>query len=292
MESFPGKSRAAETPKRLEESANFEGVDSILTCERASHPVIQEQIVELLFAQEVAEKERIDSTKWVPLNPEWIAEHGETDQDVMGTEDSDDIIVRGQLHAVEPDKDRIRRELSERVAHVSTVTEISFEEGEPDSEMMRFNWNIGDQKASAKQLAITLAHEKGHRIRPYVGSFLNQHFAAGFDPSKARYTDQEYAFYRNEWAKDLGGTALSDERIESELKEYLFSAMELAERMNQLKCYFGMRGAEKFTHEHLAYAREHYVEDTGLDNEMTRFFQAITPETEAAFLDLINTAGI
>ena len=150
MESFPGKSRAAETPKRLEESANFEGVDSILTCERASHPVIQEQIVELLFAQEVAEKERIDSTKWVPLNPEWIAEHGETDQDVMGTEDSDDIIVRGQLHAVEPDKDRIRRELSERVAHVSTVTEISFEEGEPDSDdeiQLEYRRSEGEREA-------------------------------------------------------------------------------------------------------------------------------------------------
>ncbi len=62
--------------------------------------------------------------------------------------------------------------------------------------------------------------------------------------------------------------------------------------MSQLKCYFGMNGDEVFTPEHLVYAREHYVTDTGLDNLMTQFFQAITPETENGFLELINTSGI
>ena len=62
--------------------------------------------------------------------------------------------------------------------------------------------------------------------------------------------------------------------------------------MSQLKNYFGMNGSEQFTKEHLDYARTQYVADTGMDNRMTHFFQAITPETEATFLELINSSGI
>jgi hypothetical protein len=43
--------------------------------------------------------------------------------------------------------------------------------------------------------------------------------------------------------------------------------------MAQVKNYFGMQGGEQFTRAHLEYARQHYVEDTGLDNNMTLFFE-------------------
>ena len=36
---------------------------------------------------------------------------------------------------------------------------------------------------------------------------------------------------------------------------------ELAERMSQLKNYFGFKGGEVFTRQHLAYARENYLKD-------------------------------
>lgn len=49
---------------------------------------------------------------------------------------------------------------------------------------------------------------------------------------------------------------------------------------------------EKFTKEHLRYAKEHYIADTGLDNGMAFFFQAISPEKEDAFLEIINNSGI
>ena len=62
--------------------------------------------------------------------------------------------------------------------------------------------------------------------------------------------------------------------------------------MSQLKGYFGFKGAEQFTAEHLAYAKEHYVKDTEMNNGMSEFLKAITPETESFFLELINNSGI
>lgn len=65
-------------------------------------------------------------------------------------------------------------------------------------------------------------------------------------------------------------------------------AVEIVARMSQLKNYFGFTGEEEFTKTHLDYAREHYANDTGLDNNMTEFFEAITPDSEERFLKLIN----
>ncbi len=62
--------------------------------------------------------------------------------------------------------------------------------------------------------------------------------------------------------------------------------------MSQLKNYFGMSGNELFTAEHLRYARKHYIPDTGVDNNMRQFFQAITPEAEGEFLKVINSCGM
>ncbi len=62
--------------------------------------------------------------------------------------------------------------------------------------------------------------------------------------------------------------------------------------MSQLKNHFGLKSDERFTKEHLDYARMHYVTDTGFDNRMTPFLKAITPETEESFLELINSSGI
>lgn len=76
------------------------------------------------------------------------------------------------------------------------------------------------------------------------------------------------------------------------IKQYFSDPIEIIERMSQLKNYFQFKGDEKFTHEHLEYARQNYIHDTGLDNEMTWFFKGITPETEKQFLEVMNTYGI
>jgi hypothetical protein len=62
--------------------------------------------------------------------------------------------------------------------------------------------------------------------------------------------------------------------------------------MSQLKNYFGMRGDEKFTKEHLEYARKNYMKDTGFVIQIKPFFDAITKETEKNFLDIINNLGV
>ena len=46
-----------------------------------------------------------------------------------------------------------------------------------------------------------------------------------------------------------------------------------------------MRGTEEFTKEHLDYAKEHYIKDTGLPElQIKPFLDAITPETEEKFM--------
>ena len=65
-------------------------------------------------------------------------------------------------------------------------------------------------------------------------------------------------------------------------------ADELVARMSQLKNYFGFKGNEPFTKEHLAYAREHYIQDTGLDNNMKSFFEAVPSEKEDEFILVMN----
>ncbi len=100
------------------------------------------------------------------------------------------------------------------------------------------------------------------------------------------------------WVRDLytnlnkPKTQISDEEILKRQEYYQTDPNELIERMSQLKNYFGMTGTEKFTLEHLAYARKHYEEDVGMHGFMKTFFDMITPETEEKFIELMNTLGI
>lgn len=67
---------------------------------------------------------------------------------------------------------------------------------------------------------------------------------------------------------------------------------EIIERMSQLKNYFGMKGDEVFTTQHLNYAKKNYIKDTGMGSQIEPFLSAITKNTEKDFLDLINSLGI
>lgn len=284
------KSELPRQARSIEETANFEGVDSILTCERARHPVIQKQIVDLLLMDAELHHRMVKEGKWKLASQE----HADpSDDDMFVDEAADKLVFRRDLNAPPPTRELIEQELKERIAHVSMVTELSTgRDGMPNVEAMPYDWDLpGQGKPTTKQKAITLAHEKGHRIRPYHGAFFDEYFAPGFDSSKALFTEEDYELYKHLHTDD-SGEPISLEDFREFTSMYLFSADELAERMNQLKCYFGMSGNEEFTHGHLAYARQHYIPDTNLDNHMTQFFQAITPETEAAFLRLMNGAGI
>jgi hypothetical protein len=66
-------------------------------------------------------------------------------------------------------------------------------------------------------------------------------------------------------------------------------ADEVLARMSQLKNYFGFTGGEKFTVQHLIYAAQHYVKDTGMDNNISNLFDSI--ENIDTFLNVINTVA-
>jgi hypothetical protein len=145
---------------------------------------------------------------------------------------------------------------------------------------LRYRHPETNAKLTKKQWSMLEAHEKGHAIRDYRGTWFDQYYRKGFDLQAFLATDKATNKHHN---RDL---ALAYAR------GYLFTAHEIAERMAQLKNYFGMRDNEEFTQEHLEYARNNFVQDVGLDNNMTDFFSAITPETTPDFLRIINTSGI
>lgn len=63
---------------------------------------------------------------------------------------------------------------------------------------------------------------------------------------------------------------------------------ELCARFNQVKNYFGLKEGQPVTKEMWEYAKQHYVLDTHMDNNMTDFFNAILPEKLDEFLKWAN----
>ena len=119
---------------------------------------------------------------------------------------------------------------------------------------------------SNREKNIIEAHEKGHGIRDFV-SEDQRDFRQSIDFEVIRQKDKETG------RREIG---------------YLRQTEEIAERMAQLKNYFGFKAGDLFTKEHLEYAKQHYIQDIGLDNNMTTFFAAITEHTVDKFIETIN----
>jgi hypothetical protein len=123
-----------------------------------------------------------------------------------------------------------------------------------------------------RQKNIIEAHEKGHCLRD---------FASGHDRQEIQGTiDQGVIAELNDLRKANG--------VERIAPTYVSNPMEIAERMAQFKNYFGLGANDTFKKQHLDHIRAHYVSDTGLDNGVSDLLYVITPETESAFLDVIN----
>lgn len=130
------------------------------------------------------------------------------------------------------------------------------------------------ESLTVRQKNIIEAHEKYHGMVDYESSERAE-LVTMFDPVVAEYLfDEHYDADGNNVAANYN---------------YLTNPDEITARLAQLKNYFGMKGDEGFTAEHLSYAREHYVHDTGLDNTMTEFLAMITGRTKDQFLRIINT---
>jgi hypothetical protein len=162
---------------------------------------------------------------------------------------------------------------------------------------------------TVKARMITESHEKGHLLRRYgsVGSRkdgimlksvlgerekISARFANALDISKVDVSEEYKKIQKWYFAETGKEFSLPESMLGAMIRDYLRKPYEIAERMSQLKNYFGMQGADTFTKEHLHYAKEHYIKDIDFDNAVILFFQAITPEKEDAFIELINSAGI
>lgn len=286
----------------IEQQANFEGHDAELLFKRISDPVIKEQIVDLLLKADII---------------------GSGDDRVFQSADGP---YKNRAHFVPQSREEVLEKLDERIASTSSVTPISYSSTPPTADAITLDWinDLTDEPLTQKQMAIVEAHEKGHSIRQYHGALLDNYFKQAFDLSCVSFVEKDYAEaekhlknmgykikepeqekYQTRKEKDLErirkslafpseneDTRLTREDVREKMLIGLFDAMEITERMSQLKNYFGMDGHQHFSKEHLAYARSHYLDDIKLDNRMTQFFQAITPETEEKFLELINSSGI
>ena len=256
--------------RTLEQMANYEGDWTTLLKERLLDPEIKRQFIS---------KREQYMTSLTPENATMMA------LPYIDEKMKEQIVV-AQKHLIEDNYRRQIEKYDENLEHVFSITNIgpAARSGKTpailgtndyggqgtvfnDAKQATFEEDllgIEGKPLSVRQKNIIEAHEKGHGVREYLGQ----------DRTEISGAIDEKTFPT------------------PELKKYMMEPTEIIERMSQLKNYFSFKGSEKFTKEHLAYAREHYVADTGLDNRMTWFFKAITPETEEKFIEVINSYGV
>lgn len=275
----------------INEQANFKGNYSELLFSRMQNPVIRKQLLDLL-----------------EMNEQWMAEHPIM---IMKRIFKEDPSVNGKTSIVYEEVPRIYNpksrkeledELDEDLEKQMTVTRINRNKDvgasgvvayiDVKSEAIRNDIEIGTYRPTTdplteneiRKLSLIEAHEKGHVFRYLKAStYLRNRFAPAF-------------IYPLDVEKHLlqKFPKISESQA-GVIVKYLFDferPIEIIERMSQLKGYFGMKGDEKFTPQHLEYAREHYLKDGMDNNNMQLFFDVITPQTEFAFLKLINSVGV
>lgn len=241
---------------------------------RLRHLAIRKQVVDLLMIMEEEHE---------------VTGHHE----VVNDEEGNTMISEGggvvlkHVDYIARSREEVEKEFEDRLKVVETDTPFS-RGGHAHlgaREVVPVGWELEGKKLTDQQMSAVEAHEKGHYLRPYFGDAVNKMFVGCFDPRHV-FSEEDMIKLREEWK----GTPDDDIR---ELVAYkILNPMEATERMAQLKNYFGFRRGERFTATHLAYARDHYIPDTGNDNGMTIFFRAIIKKTEKEFLKVINSAGI
>jgi len=277
--------------KTIEQSANFDGNWSLVLFDRMHDPIIRQQLINFFYTEQLARQ------KYFQTGPfEFVLTMD--DGNKVYKDGNGRQVLEGEIKSFVPKtKEEIEKELDERLAKVMSYTDIEFSNEQPTEESIGLFWvyPYTGKQLTMRQKSIAEAHEKGHILRPLPHLFSEKYFAPAFDMSKVVFTEDDLkAMILERQSQERNSeNVMPDPTREREIYlEYLFSGKEIVERMSQLKNYFGMRGAEHFTREHLEYARQHYLNDIGIDNGMAHFFQAITSKTENNFLELINSSGI
>jgi len=303
------KSQPTEKPRSelpIEKQANFEGSWTNLMCERLRNPEIREQIIDILCEIEQLEKDR-------PIG-KYIDDEGKEWECFI----KDDKQANFTRYYIPRTREEIEKDFDEDLQMVGQYTPINFNgEGSRLEDTVVGGRELVDleaiypstgEKYTEEMQNITESHEKGHVLRTYnfvqsqkKGLLRRSHrnwggvdarFREAFDFSKIDYHGEYEKIKENLIRTGRKEKMMEEKDARFICEAYLRMPMEIAERMSQLKNYFGMKNNEVFTKEHLAYAKEHFISDTTYDNNMTQFFQAIPPEKEDAFIELINSAGI
>lgn len=278
----------------INEQANFKGNYSELLFSRMQNPVIRKQLLDLKEENEQWMAEHPPMKKVFKKNPETGA------ISLMDYEEVPDVYNPKSRKELEDDLDEgLKKQMAvTRIGHdisyrESTSEVTDYDEWDESNARSR-DIKIGIKRDTTEPLteneirnrSMMEGHEKGHVFRRLNASgYLRDKFSPAFDASKLdveKHLSHKLAY-------------MSKDEAKKGAIQYLFNferPWELIERMSQLKGYFGMKGDEKFTPQHLDYAREHYLKDGMDNNNMQLFFDAITPETEFAFLKLINSVGV
>lgn len=271
---------------KIEKSANFEGNMSVLLFERLNNPIIKQRLVDM-----------------------FIKHHQDADDEGyyrgMSAEEKSKAKPSPNWKKEGKTKEQIEKELNKIIDKIFSRTNVTYgdDNDHPNgSKGLGIRENISPclvnadtgQKLTLKQLSITEAHEKGHSIRSlsFEGDSIPE-IEAGFDFSKITIDDKLRDIFLKSISKGLPMEVKPPvDKIDQAIVNSFRNPNEIIERMAQLKNYFGMKGSEEFTKEHLDYAKKHYSSDTGFVLQIKPFLDAITPETESKFLELINSLGI
>lgn len=288
--------------KSIEAQANSQENESLLLFSRLHNPVIKNQILDLMTRAEQNEAQLPDIK---PVYDEYgnpvITSDGKLATEEIKNTDKPRTIVE------------IEKQYDWILSKIEAETPISFKKGFPSCgsfnglgrEKVNINFSVtaSGEKVTPRQQSMIEAHEKGHAIRRYHEkgyTYLKNYFLQAVDLSKINVTEEDLEATRQiiilnsppDQIDEIRKQKTNMTNYKKYTLEYLSSPHEIAERMSQLKNYFGFKGTEKFTVEHLRYAKEHYIQDIGFDNEMKNFFEAIPREKEEKFCEILNNSGI
>lgn len=269
-----------------EKTANYEGDQTLLLLERLRNPVIKERLVDMMRSHTATKEFRS------------FVEARNVDGSVSLGSLLKALKVRDRQ--LSRSKNELVLEADEILDQVFRHTAVDF--NEKPVQGIGYSLGRGSEgviapystlsaeggRASARLLNIYEAHEKGHGARAFHGeSRLTSKISSLLDvglvrPDTLRSYKEVVSYISN----------VPVENVPDSVIAYFGSANEIVERMSQLKNYFGMKGAEVFTLEHLEYARAHYEADTETGVQIRPFFEAIIPGKEAEFVAMMNTLGI